>query len=208
MKIKICGLFRECDIDYVNEAKPDYVGFVFAESRRKVSLNQAKALKPKLNADISAAGVFVRADIDDIARAANEGIIDIIQLHGGESEDYIKQVKARTGLPVIKAISISSSDDILQANSSAADYLLLDSPTAGSGRKFDWDAAHLELCEKPFFLAGGINESNIDGAMRLNPYAIDISSGVETDGVKDKDKIIATVNKVRKYNEIQENTGK
>jgi len=199
VKIKICGLTRERDIEFANEAKPDYIGFVFADSKRKVSLEQAKTLKSKLSGNIAAVGVFVKAEIADIMTAARGGVIDIIQFHGNESEDFINQIKAATGLPIIKAVNVTCADDITQAEKvySTADFLLFDGAIAGSGQGFDWDAVKLHQCKKPYFLAGGINSDNIEAAMKISPYAIDTSSGAETDGVKDRDKIITMVNKVK-----------
>ena len=185
MKIKICGLFRECDIDYVNEALPDYAGFVFAESKRKVTENQAFALSRRLDSSIKAVGVFVDHDISFIRNLLERGIIDIVQLHGHENDEYISAIDA----PVIKAARIGEKYDY------PADYLLFDSPVAGSGKTFDWSL--IPKTEKPFFLAGGINIGNITEAMKLNPYAIDVSSGVETDGAKDRGKILEIVKIMR-----------
>ena len=184
MKIKICGLSRECDIDYVNEALPDYAGFVFAESRRKVSAEQAFILKRKLSPSIKAVGVFVNDDISFIHDLLKRGIIEIVQLHGNEDEEYISAV----GAPVIKAVRLSKEGESFDY---PADYLLFDSPVAGSGRTFDWSL--IPRTEKPFFLAGGINIGNIAEAIKINPYAIDLSSGVETGGVKDRGKILEIV---------------
>ena len=185
MKIKICGLSRECDIDYVNEALPDYAGFVFAESRRKVSADQAYALKRRLDPAITAVGVFVDQDITFISELLKSGIIDIAQLHGQEDDEFISSV----GAPVIKAVRTGEKFDY------SSDYLLFDSPSAGSGKTFDWGL--IPNTEKPFFLAGGINIGNISAAMETAPYAIDVSSGVETGGVKDRDKILEIVRSVR-----------
>lgn len=185
MKIKICGIFRDCDIDFVNEACPDYIGFVFAKSRRQISAEQATVLRRKLDPQITAVGVFVDDDIPQINRMVAEKVIDIVQLHGGENEDYISRINA----PIIKVVKIG--DEIPQN----ADYILFDGAVAGSGNTFDW--SQLPKTDKLFFLAGGINIENIDRAKKLNPYAIDISSGVETDGVKDKNKISEIVGTVK-----------
>ena len=185
MKIKICGLKRECDIDYVNEALPDYAGFIFAESKRKVSADQAFALKRGLSSSIKAVGVFVNHEISFIQDLLKREVIEIVQLHGNEDEEYISAVNA----PVIKAVRLGERFDY------PVDYLLFDSPSAGSGKTFDWDL--IPKTEKPFFLAGGINIGNIAEAMKFNPYAIDVSSGVETDGFKDREKILEIVNKIK-----------
>ncbi len=185
MKIKICGVMRECDIDYVNYAQPEYVGFVFAPSRRRISVESAAVFKSKLIPHISAVGVFVDEDIDFINRLVHDKIIDIVQLHGRESDDYIQRINA----PTIKAVRIG--EDINRPS----EFLLFDGVKAGSGESFDW--SKLPETDKPFFIAGGININNINQAMALNPYGIDISSGVETDGFKDKQKIIEIVRRVR-----------
>lgn len=185
MKIKICGLFRACDIEYVNEIKPDYIGFVFAKSKRQVPLEHAKFLKSRLDPQIKAVGVFVDAELSFIEQVLHEGIIDMVQLHGTETEEYIERINA----PVIKAIRLG---DPIPQN---ADYLLFDGPEAGSGTPFDWSL--LPQTDKPFFLAGGIKLENLTQAMQLQPFAIDVSSGVETDGLKDRDKIEKIVRSVR-----------
>lgn len=200
-KIKICGLTRTADIFFVNEAKCDYVGFVFAEgSRRKVTVSQAKLLKDSLSREILSVGVFSDNKLDFIENICQKGIIDIIQLHGNESEEFVSKVKTVTGKPIIKAISAHSFDKVAQGEQSSADYVLFDtySPNmkGGTGKVFDWDL--LKGVTRPFFLAGGINLSNIALAyQRLKPFCFDVSSGAETDGVKDKDKINSMVKLVR-----------
>ena len=194
MKIKICGLTRECDINYVNEALPDYAGFVFAGSKRKVSADQAFALKRGLSSSIKAVGVFVDHDISFIRDLLKRGVIDIVQLHGHEDEEYISAINA----PVIKAVRLDKKSEKSERSEKfdyPADYLLFDSPSAGSGKTFDWSL--IPKTEKPFFLAGGINIGNISGAIEIKPYAIDVSSGVETDGAKDRCKILEIVRSVR-----------
>lgn len=185
MKIKICGLSRAQDIAYVNEALPDYVGFVFAESRRQVTLAQAKALKAQLDARIQAVGVFVDADPSLVQQALDEGIIDLVQLHGNENDAYIAHIAA----PVIKALRVG------EPIPRQADYLLFDSAIAGSGQTFDW--SRLPATDRPFFLAGGIDAGNVAAAKALSPFGIDVSSGVETDGCKDREKILDLVRRVR-----------
>lgn len=191
-KIKICGLSRMKDIEYVNIALPDYIGFVFAKSKRQVSIKQAKLLKTKLSKDIMVVGVFVNADIDLILTIINEGIIDIVQLHGDEDNNYINLLKAKKNITVIKSFS----KDLINANFSQADYVLFDSITPGSGEKFNWDL--IKNINRPFFLAGGINIDNIDEALKKVPYVIDISSGVEDEtGFKNKAKIDEIVRRVK-----------
>jgi len=186
MKIKICGLSRLCDIDYVNETKPDYIGFVFAEkSKRKINFETALLLRKNLNSDIIPVGVFVDEKIETICEIIKAGIIDIIQLHGSESDGYIKNIKELTNKPVIKSAAN------LNGMRKNADYILFDSIGGGTGKSFDWDILDKSKINKPFFLAGGLNINNIKRAInQIKPFAVDISSGVETDGVKDKQKIL------------------
>ncbi|MDO5859375.1 phosphoribosylanthranilate isomerase [Methanobrevibacter sp.] len=190
VKIKICGLKRLEDVGIVNIYKPDYIGFVFADSKRKVSHELAYEMKNNLNSDIVSVGVFVDADMDEIIELFNQGIIEMAQLHGSESEEYIKNLKENTNdkLKIINAIEMSNEKDLLAYEDSIADYLLLDSGK-GSGKTFDWSLIRKDL-KKEFFLAGGINISNINKAIdEFNPYAIDLSSSLETDGFKDENKI-------------------
>jgi len=200
IRIKICGLSRPADIQMVNMAKPDYIGFVFAKSRRQVDSMTASELKNMLNPDIKAVGVFVNEELDKIIDICRENIIDLIQLHGDETEDYIRKLKAKVNKPVIKAIRISSQNDIKYNECESCDYLLFDTYTkdqyGGSGVSFDWSL--IGNAKKPFFLAGGIKEENVLEAIRqTSPYCIDVSSGVETDGYKDFSKIIGIINTVR-----------
>lgn len=197
MKIKICGLFQEADIDYVNEAKPDYIGFVFAKSKRQVDYHQAKLLKSKLDSTIKAVGVFVDSDIDKIIDLVNDKIIDIVQLHGSETSQYIKKLKQHIDVPVIKAIKVTGSKDLNDLDY-PVDYYLLDNQTSGSGKAFDWSL--IKELDKPFFLAGGIDLNNLDEAISKAGYGIDVSSGVETNGVKDHNKIMEMVRRTRDGN--------
>lgn len=194
-KIKICGLFREEDIECVNECKPDFIGFVFADSKRKVDAYLAGRLKAMLEPGIKTVGVFVDESQDRIFDLFDSGIIDIAQLHGKESEDYILKLK-RAGIPVIKAFKPVAGRLYSGIDNSPADEVLIDSG-AGSGRVFDWNV--LNRLHRRYFIAGGIDELNINQALALRPYAIDISSGAETDGVKDPDKIKKLVAAVRGY---------
>ena len=190
VKIKICGLRRLEDIEIVNKYKPDYIGFVFADSKRKVSHQLAAAMKSNLREDIISVGVFVDADESEILELYEMGVIEIAQLHGSESEDYINYLKENTNdkLKIIKAIEMSEDEDLSGYADSSADYLLFDSGK-GSGKTFDWRLIRTDL-KKEFFLAGGINSQNVKKAIgEFNPYAVDLSSSVETDDYKDEDKI-------------------
>ncbi|MCG2730888.1 MAG: phosphoribosylanthranilate isomerase [Acetobacterium sp.] len=196
-KIKICGLTRLADIKAVNAAQPDYIGFVFATSKRQVDMETARTLKQVLDPGIKAVGVFVNHPMAEIIALAEAGIIDLIQLHGDEAEATVRLLQLQTGLPVIRAFRIKSQADIKET---AADYRLFDtydpSQYGGSGAAFNWEL--LQGVTGDFFLAGGLNSGNIEAAIKqVKPYCIDISSGVETDGVKDRDKIIEIVAKTR-----------
>lgn len=190
VKIKICGLKRLEDIEIVNKYRPDYMGFVFADTKRKVSHELARQLKDKLDPEIISVGVFVDAPKEEIIELFENGTIEMAQLHGLESEDYIKDLKAMTDnrLIVIKAIEMSQDTDLLKYDSSNADYLLLDSGK-GSGKTFDWRLIRKDL-KKDFFLAGGLNKDNVTQAIEeFEPYAVDLSSSLEVNGFKNEDKI-------------------
>ena len=198
MKIKLCGLTRPCDIEAVNEWKPDYIGFVFAKkSRRYVSPEKASALKAMLAPGIQAVGVFVNEDPELIAALLRAGTIDAAQLHGQESEAEIRTLRELTDQPLIQAFRIDTKEDVERANNSTADYVLLDSGAGGTGTTFDWNL--LQGIRRPYFLAGGLDTENL-GAVKaqLDPYGVDVSSGIETDGYKDKEKMTAFVATVRK----------
>jgi phosphoribosylanthranilate isomerase len=275
VKIKICGLFREEDIDYANEAGPDFAGFVFAESRRRVFPAQAARLRSRLREGIIPVGVFVNAPAEEIAACYRDGVIGIAQLHGSEDAAYISRLKTlsagggRAAVPVIKTLRIGGAAGEGRDQLAAADYLLLDSG-AGSGKPFDWNLLNAyvsvpafspvnipgwgvaedqtegdvdvpqvrtyrpecgagaqggpEMMPPPaekfmengppsfpagmsyipdrhgcrWFLAGGVSLENISRALSFRPFGIDVSSGAETDGVKDRKKMIDLVNRVRK----------
>lgn len=199
-KIKICGLSKEGDIETVNRCRPDYVGFVMAESRRRVSAEMAKRLKRLLDPGITAVGVFVNEDIGLIADLYSAGIIDTVQLHGDEDDDYMQSLKQAVPCPIIKAIRVQNRRQIAEAQKLPADLLLLDTydqgQYGGSGQSFDWNL--IPAPGKPFFLAGGLNINNIRVAIQtVAPYAVDISSGVETNGHKDEGKIREIITMIR-----------
>ena len=196
-KIKFCGLTRTGDIEAANELKPDYIGFVFwPKSKRAVTAGGAKILKSKLDPSIKAVGVFVDEDMEAVKSLLDGGIIDIAQLHGHEDEDYINGLKKASGKPVIKAFRIRNEEDIRKAEASPADLVLLDAGM-GDGVTFDWSL--IKNAGRPYFLAGGLDPDNAADAVRtLHPYALDVSSGVETDGLKDTNKMAAFAASVRK----------
>ena len=195
-KIKLCGLSRTEDIEAVNQLLPDFMGFVFYEkSVRNVSLDRAKELKALLDSRIKAVGVFVDEDPEFIKKLTSENVIDIIQLHGSEDETYVENIKAATGRPVIQAFKVKEPQDVEKANNSKADYILLDSGM-GTGKPFNWEL--LQGIKRDYFLAGGLFPENVKEAIEtVKPYAVDVSSGIETDKKKDVDKMRRFVDNVR-----------
>ena len=209
-KVKMCGISRVETIPAVVEAKPDYMGLVFAPSKRQVTVDQAKILVEELhrgyakkygsdtehdkNDTIKTVGVFVNETVDNLVTIANEANLDAVQLHGDEDEAFIQSLKERTNVEVWKAIQIRSAADVEAWIDSSADMLLFDAyhkdERGGTGEVFDWSS--LDAFERPFMLAGGIDSTNVARAIRtVRPYGIDISSGIETNGVKDDEKITA-----------------
>jgi phosphoribosylanthranilate isomerase len=193
-KIKICGLSRPCDIEFVNEARPDWCGFIlnFPKSRRNVTPDQARALRAGLDGAITPVGVFVDQPVEEVAALLRDGTISIAQLHGHEDEDYLAALRALApGKELWKAFKVRTAEDLAAANASTADLVVLDNGQ-GSGQTFDWSC--LTGAARPFLLAGGLDPDNIPRAIAtVRPYGLDLSSGVETDGVKDRDKILAAV---------------
>lgn len=199
-KIKICGLRRKEDITYVNECLPDYIGFVFAPSRRRVTKEQALGLKQILSPKIKAVGVFVNEKPEIIIDLVKSDVIDVIQLHGDETQKDICKLKKETQVPIIKAVRVKNAEDIKSADTLSSDYLLFDSyqkdSYGGTGMSFSWDMIPDDL-QHPYFLAGGLNESNIEHALRIPAFGYDISGGVETEGVKDYEKIKKIMSMIR-----------
>lgn len=196
MQIKICGLFRPEDAEYVNEALPDFAGFIFWEkSRRFVSEKMATEIKKRLDKGIRTVGVFVDEDPEKVLQLLKKGIIDIAQLHGQETEEEVSWLKEQSGKPVWKAVVVKSVEDVKRWRSSAADCLVFDGGL-GEGNVFCWE--YLKEIDRPFLLAGGINEERLKELPAMPHLAgIDISSGVETNGVKDREKILRVVKSVR-----------
>ena len=198
-KIKICGLKCPEDIAYVNEAKPDYCGFIieFPKSSRNVTGDQVRILIAELDKNIIPVGVFVNAAPERVEELLLDGTIRIAQLHGQEDDDYIRRIQKNTGSQVIKAFSVKAAQDIELALKSPADYILLDQGGGGTGQTFDWSL--IPEIKRPFFLAGGLGADNLEQAVdTIRPYAVDLSSSVETDGVKDRSKILEAVSLVHK----------
>ena len=209
-KVKMCGISKVETIPAVVEAKPDYMGLVFAPSKRQVTVDQAKILVEELhrgyakkygsdtehdkNDTIKTVGVFVNETVDNLVTNANEANLDAVQLHGDEDETFIQSLKERTNVEVWKAVQIRSAADAEAWIDSSADMLLFDAyhkdERGGTGEVFDWSS--LDAFERPFMLAGGIDSTNVARAIRtVRPYGIDTSSGIETNGVKDDEKITA-----------------
>ena len=193
-KIKICGLRRREDILAVNESGPDYCGFIieFPKSFRSVTAEKVRELVKELSPEIQPVGVFVNASMELVTGLLNDGTLAAAQLHGQEDEAYIRRIQKNTGHQVIKAFSVKTAQDIENALKSPADYILLDQGGGGTGQTFDWSL--IPEIDRPFFLAGGLGADNLETAVRtIHPYAVDLSSSVETDGMKDRDKILKAV---------------
>ena len=201
-KIKLCGLSRPRDILAANQLRPEYIGFVFApESKRYIAPKGAAELKELLDPNIQAVGVFVNETAETVARLLNRGVIGAAQLHGQEDASYVEAVKEQTGRPVVQAFSIRTQEDVQRAFASPADYILLDQGGGGTGRTFDWSLLERSKAAEnktPFFLAGGLGVDNLEEAIRTTrPFAVDLSSSLETDGRKDAGKIREAVRIVR-----------
>lgn len=203
-KIKICGLSRPCDIDYINAAMPDFCGFIInvPSSRRNITVPQLRILRVGLRPEIVPVGVFVDAPEAFPAQLVAEGLIDGVQLHGHEDNEYIKRLRRsmagqagnRSGR-IIQAFKIRDAADVARAMDSTADMLLLDGG-AGDGRIFDWSL--LSGVDRPYFLAGGLGPHNLAAALEtVAPWGVDMSSGVETDGFKDSGKIMEVMDILR-----------
>ncbi|MGH2101463.1 phosphoribosylanthranilate isomerase [Aerococcus urinaeequi] len=198
VKVKICGLRRPEDIEAANVAKPDYVGFIFVEgTKRYVKPDLAASFRRDLAADIQTVGVFMNAPIEEIVAICQAGTIDLVQLHGEEDQAYIEHLKGQVNQDIIKSVAVR---DELVVDPNQADYLLFDSLSpnrGGSGKTFNWQMVSAYK-EKPFFLAGGLGVDNIEEALKVvRPYAVDASSSLETDGVKDPVKMQEFVAKIR-----------
>ena len=200
-KIKICGLSRREDIAYVNECKPDFIGFVFYEkSKRAVTLEKALELKGLLDRSIKTVGVFVNAAPEFVAELAALGAIDLIQLHGDEDADYCRQLRLLTDVPLIKAVRVRGKESLVGLEKYPVDYFLFDTYQqgvyGGTGKRFEVELG--QDIPKPFFIAGGLDADNVAAVIKKNkPFAVDVSGGVETDGCKDPKKISAFIASVR-----------
>ena len=200
-KIKLCGLTRPIDIQMANLHRPEYIGFVFApKSRRCISPEQAARLKELLHPNILAVGVFVNEEVQRVAELLEGGVIDLAQLHGCEDEAYILQLRQFSGKKIIKAFQIGSARDVITARLSSADFVLFDSGAGGTGKAFDRKV--IQNVKRPYFLAGGLSPANVREIVEeLKPFAVDVSSNIETDGCKDEYKVKAFIRAVRNTKE-------
>ncbi len=211
-KIKICGLKREADIRSVNEARPDYCGFIIhvKKSIRNTTPDQVRTLTKMLSDEIVPVGVFVDEPVETVAGLLKDHAIRAVQLHGHEDEAYIRKLRKCGTFPVIQAFRAPSGEDEEEISrwagaveESSADLVLIDQGGGGTGKTFDWSVAG--KIQRPYFLAGGIRVDNVTEALeKLHPWGLDISSGVETDGQKDRDKILAIVSKIRLFSDRDE----
>ena len=190
-KVKICGLSTASAVETACQSGADYIGFVFAESHRRVSLEQAQKLAALVPATVRKVGVFVSPSLTELQEAILVANLDLVQIHGNFNEDLLTEI----GRPVIRAYQVKGA---LKDVSQQADYLLFDAPLAGSGQTFDWQSFDKNQIHQPFFIAGGLNTGNVREAIQhFAPYAVDVSSGVETDGQKDLEKIKEFIERVK-----------
>lgn len=199
VKVKICGLRRKEDIEYANELKPDYVGFVFAKSKRQIEVEQALDLISLLDKEIKTVGVFVNEPVENALKIAQTLNLDVLQFHGDETQDYIDNFKNFT---VWKAIRIKDKEDLEKTKEFKVNSFVFDTLTkneyGGTGKTFNWKVLKGMELNVPIILAGGLNENNVEEAIKIvDPYAVDVSSGVETEGYKDFKKLKSFIEKVR-----------
>lgn len=199
VRVKLCGLSRPEDVAAANAAHPDYVGFVvdFPRSHRSVPACDLPVLSDEVEKGIRRVGVFVDEPIEVVARLYSQGAIDVAQLHGHENETYIETLRQRCDVPIIQAFRVRSEQDVIRAEASTADLVLLDNGQ-GTGEAFDWSF----VCgvRRPFMLAGGLGPLNVAGAIAaVRPWGVDMSSGIETDGLKDPKKMAAAVAAARTF---------
>ena len=193
MKIKFCGLRRPEDIAAVNELKPDFAGFILAKGfKRMITYEKAEELGRAVDPGIKKVGVFVNDDTETVADLVNKGIIDLPQLHGDEDEEYIAKLRTLCEAQIIKAFKIRTAEDVSMAEASSADHILLDAGT-GEGKTFEWQL--IKELKRPYILAGGLGPDNIAQALStLHPWGVDVSSGIETNGYKDPEKMKEFIN--------------
>lgn len=200
IKIKLCGMMQMKDIEAANRLQPDLVGFVFAQkSRRYVTDETAAKLREALSRKISAVGVFVNEEISHVVQLLQQGVIDVVQLHGDEDEAYMKELRRQTDAPFLKAFRIREREDVAKVRAFDEYTKILLDAGSGDGMTFRWE--WLKDADFDFYLAGGLTSENVTEAVRIyHPYGVDVSSGIETDGLKDAVKMEAFVRNVRKEN--------
>lgn len=208
MDIKICGIRRAEDVEFVNRYKPEYIGYVFAKSRRRVTAEQAAELTKRLAEGIKTVGVFVNEEADTVCKTAAAAGLDVIQLHGDEDEEYIRSLRNITSAEIWKAVRVKNGDAVGYID--GADRILLDKYSeaeyGGGGEAFDWlGGIHIQT-DQPIMLAGGLNKENVLTGIRIfMPAGVDVSSGVETDGFKDEKKIREFIEKIRGEQNYEQN---
>lgn len=191
-KVKICGLSTQEAVTAAVDSGADYIGFVFAPSKRQISLEKANKLAKDIPASVQTVGVFVSPSLEELEGAVKTVPLDLVQVHGDFDEELINQIS----VPIIRAVQVTKKEPILL---SKARYLLFDAPMAGSGEAFDWQLLRDKHIKQPFFIAGGLNADNVKECIhRFSPYAVDVSSGVETNGHKDSQKIIKFIESVKR----------
>ena len=190
-KVKICGLSTKGAVETAVSAGADYIGFVFAPSKRQVTLEQATELAKFIPSHIQKVGVFVSPSRAELLEAIEKVGLDLVQIHDQVADDLFENLPCAS----IQALQVDGNG---QVSNSQADYLLFDAPVAGSGQTFDWGRLDTTELAQPFFIAGGLNEDNVARAIQhFSPFAVDVSSGVETDGQKDREKIRRFIERVK-----------
>ncbi len=199
VKIKICGIKHSMEIGLVNDLRPDYIGFIFApKSRRFIAPEHAASLRSKLHPSIKVIGVFANESLKTLGMCADMVQLDAVQLHGNETEEYVCSLREYIRCDIINAFKVTDVSVVDRAVCSSADYIMLDGG-AGDGQRFDWSFTN--RVKRPYFLAGGLNAENVTEALELYsvPYAVDVSSGVEVNGVKDYRKMLQFIKNVREH---------
>ena len=190
-KVKICGLSTKEAVKTAVSTGADYIGFVFAPSKRQVTLEQAAELAEIIPANVKKVGVFVSPNRTELLEAIEKVGLDLAQIHGQVANDLFENLPCAS----IQAVQVDGNGHV---HNSQADYLLFDAPVAGSGQTFDWGRLDTTELAQPFFIAGGLNEDNVEEAIQhFTPFAVDVSSGVETDGQKDHEKIRRFIERVK-----------
>lgn len=190
-KVKICGLSTKGAVETAVSSGADYIGFVFAPSKRQVTLDQATELAKLIPSHIQKVGVFVSPSREELLEAIEKVGLDLVQVHGQVADDLFEDLPCAS----IQAVQVDGDGHV---PNSQADYLLFDAPVAGSGQTFDWGRLVTTELAQPFFIAGGLNDNNVEEAIQhFTPFAVDVSSGVETDGQKDHEKIRRFIERVK-----------